>query len=436
MSIVAKFGGSSLANAKQFGKVVAIIRADPARRYVVVSAPGKMTPGDKKVTDMLLDWSRCYRSGLPCEEIQQAITARFVEIVTGLGLSLDIHAEMAKIAQNLHLDATSDFLASRGEFLNAKILAEALGYDFIDPAGCIHLDREGRYSSDNGHLAAALKGRRAVIAGFYGSLPDGSIKTFSRGGSDITGALVAQAVNARRYENWTDVSGLLRADPRVVEHPRHIRLITYDELRELAYMGAEVFHAEAMFPVQDAGIETHIRNTNRPQDPGTRIVPDSGRHVKNGHATISGIAGRKNFTIIRIQRRLMDKEIGFGERVLKVIAERGISFEHMPGGIDTLSVIIDDRQLGDKLDGVVAEITRVCSPGRVTVEKEVALIAVVGRGMVHRIGASARVLRAIARANINVKVVNQGSSEMNIIIVVRNCDYEKAVRAIYRTFVR
>lgn len=434
MRIVSKFGGSSLADASQIKKVIAIIQASSSRRTIVVSAPGKRHHGDRKVTDCLYGWHRLNQKGLSFPEVKDTVTERFKGIVKGLGIKFDVDREMDGVVRQVRLGAGKDYLASRGECLMAKILAVALGHEFVDPATCIRLSPKGTYLPD-ADLARALEGKRTVVAGFYGSLQDGSIKTFSRGGSDITGAIVASAISADLSENWTDVSGLLMADPRVVANPKTIGVVTYEELRELAYMGANVFHEEAMFPVQDANIVTRILNTNNPDDLGTRILPSSDKSARLNRGEISGIAGRKNFTIIKIEKRLMDREIGFGRRVLGVIADNGISFEHMPGGIDTLSVIIDDRQLGEKTEKVVNEIKNACAPDRIKVERGVALIAVVGCGMIHRVGASARVLNAIARAGINIKVISQGSSELSIIVGVRNCDYKDAVRAVYRAFV-
>ena len=331
---------------------------------MVVSAPGKRHAGDEKVTDMLLRWhalaveNACSGDsaravGERCIEIRQRIACRYFEIVEDLGLQIDIGAEMAEIARQVAIGASVDYVASRGEYLMAKILAEALGFEFIDPASCIRFNADGSYAVGE-ELSRALDGKRAVVAGFYGSLPDGSIKTFPRGGSDITGALIAAAVGAKCCENWTDVSGLLMADPRIVANPKPIDVVTYPELRELSYMGANVFHEEAMFPVWDAGIPTVIRNTNRPEEPGTRIIPENGNAVLTGK--ISGIAGRKGFTVITIGKRMMDQIIGFGRRVLSVVEDNKISFEHMPGGIDTLSIIIDGKQLNGKTQKVVREI--------------------------------------------------------------------------------
>lgn len=430
---VSKFGGSSLAEASQINKVLTIIRSDPERQYVVVSAPGKRNPQDRKITDLFYEWQRHQELKLSSDEIRQIIEVRYAEIIDGLGINFDLEAELGKIEQRILEGASSDYAASRGEYLNGKIIAVALGYQFIDPATCIYFNKQGRYIKSDDRLRSVLHGYRAVVPGFYGSMPDGSIKTFSRGGSDITGAIVASALMASVYENWTDVSGLLMADPRVVDGPRKIQFVTYRELRELSYMGANVFHEEAMFPVQEAGIATNIRNTNDPDDEGTYIVAEEDGHKSNDF--ITGVAGRKNFTVITVEKKLMNQEMGFVRRILTVLEENSISFEHMPSGIDTLSIIIDDRQLALKLELVLSEIKESCSPDTIEASSKMAMIAIVGRAMVHTPGIAAKVFLALAKEKINIRMINQGSSEISIIIGVENDDYESTVRAIYGAFI-
>jgi len=433
---VSKFGGTSLADADQIRKVLAIIQSDPERKIIVVSAPGKRSSEDQKITDLLYEWHRLRELRLSSDEIRPIVQDRFAKIILDLGIKFDLEVEMTEISQRIAEGATVDYAASRGEYLIGKIVAVALGYKFVDPATYIRFDRWGRYEKSEGHirLALPLRGMRVVIPGFYGSMPDGSIKTFSRGGSDITGAIVAAAIGAEIYENWTDVSGLLMVDPRVVENPKKIKTVTYREMRELAYMGANVFHEEAMFPVQDAKIATSIRNTNDPEDDGTCIVV--GGEVLENKDIITGIAGRKDFTVIRIEKKMMNQEVGFARKILSILESEGISFEHMPSGIDTLSVIIDERQLGQKLDGVLNGIWEICLPDGVVVDNKIAMIAVVGREMAYTPGVAARVFTALAEEGINVRMINQGSSEISIIIGVKNDDYEGAIRAIYRAFVK
>jgi len=435
--VVAKFGGTSLADAKQFRKVQKIIQSDERRRYVVPSAPGKRNSSDQKITDLLYECHAKARQGLPFDETFELIRTRFLEIVEDLGLSLDLRPELEEIKKRIAGGATADYVASRGEYLNGIILAKLLGYDFLDPAQMIFFNEQGVFDAEytNNVMGEHLKKHpRAVIPGFYGSLPNGEVKTFTRGGSDITGAIVARSVNAALYENWTDVSGFLMADPRIVENPKVIDVITYRELRELSYMGATVMHEEAIFPVRQARIPVNIKNTNAPDDPGTMIVHDAEPVTNKGK--ITGIAGRKDFTVIAIEKAMMNQELGFGRRVLSVLEENKISFEHMPTGIDTLSLVISDCQLNGKLDIVLKRIKEVCNPDTIEVHPDMALIATVGRGMAYTPGISARLFTALYKAGVNVRMIDQGSSEINIIVGVTNCDFEKAVRAIYHGFVK
>ena len=435
MKKVVKFGGSSLASAEQFRKVGEIIHSDNGRRYVVPSAPGKRSSGDTKVTDMLYD---CYQSSGDSKALDikiAAIAARYQEIIDGLSLDVSLDEEFSKIREAFVNHVGSDYAGSRGEYLNGIIMAAYLGYEFIDAAEVIRFDEDGVFEPEltNKIMRARLEGvENAVIPGFYGAMEDGTIKTFSRGGSDITGSIVARAVHADLYENWTDVSGFLVTDPHIVENPATIETITYRELRELSYMGATVLHADAIFPLRQEGIPINIKNTNRPQDPGTLIVESTCRQPKY---TITGIAGKKGFCAINIEKDMMNSEIGFGRKVLQVFEENGISFEHVPSGIDTFTVIVHQSEFMEKEQRVISGIHRAVSPDTLDLESDLALIAVVGRGMRATRGTAGRIFAALAHANINVKMIDQGSSELNIIIGVKNEDFERAVKAIYDIFV-
>ena len=435
MNKVVKFGGSSLASAKQFKKVKDIIMADKSRRYVIPSAPGKRTTNDEKVTDLLYACYSAASEGRSYKKIFDAITARYEQIITGLDLNVNLDFEFKTIEENFLAKKGRDYAASRGEYLNGIIMAAYLGYEFIDAADVICFDADGSFLSEktNQELAARLsKVSKAVIPGFYGSMPDGSVKTFSRGGSDITGSLVARAVHADLYENWTDVSGFLVADPRIVDNPEPIETITYRELRELSYMGASVLHEEAIFPVRKEGIPINIRNTNRPSDPGTMIVEST---LKRPHYTITGIAGRKGFCVVNIEKAMMNAEIGFGRKVLDVFEKYGISFEHMPSGIDTMSIFVQQSLFEEHEQSVIAGIHRAVEPDHIELDSDLALIAVVGRGMKSARGTAGRIFSALAHARVNVKMIDQGSSELNIIVGVRNEDFETAVKAVYDIFV-
>lgn len=433
---VAKFGGSSLANASQFRKVAQIIRADSERRYIIPSAPGKRNADDHKITDLLYLCHAHAQQGIPFDDVFGIISQRYLEIITELGLSLNLQPHLDNIDQAIAAGATADYTASRGEYLNGLILADLLGYAFVDPADLIFFDKYGLLDTERTQTALSQKlGKisQAVIPGFYGCSVDKAIKTFSRGGSDITGAIVARGVAADIYENWTDVSGFLMADPHLVENPRPIEKITYRELRELAYMGATVLHEESIFPVRQAGIPINIRNTNAPDHPGTLIVNDAEPNVQTG--AITGIAGRKDFTVITVEKSLMNAELGFGRKLLTILESNGISFEHIPSGIDTLSVVLADSQLKNKADKVLDEITQQCKPDAIEISPNMALIATVGRGMAFTPGIAAKLFQALAEAGINVRMIDQGSSEINIIVGVETADFETAVRVIYNAFV-
>ena len=439
MNKVVKFGGSSLASAEQFKKAARIINKDESRRYVVPSAPGKRTPGDTKVTDMLY---RCYNLATMEDEYEEefeeqmsAIRARYDEIIAGLGLSIDLSEEFKIIRTRFSQKAGRDYAASRGEYLNGILMAEYLGYEFIDAAEVICFDADGNFDGErtNELMSKRLSDTpQAVIPGFYGSMPDGKVKTFSRGGSDITGSIVAKAVHADMYENWTDVSGFLIADPSVVKNPKAIDVITYRELRELSYMGATVLHEDAIFPVRKEGIPINIRNTNSPEDKGTLIVEGTCRKPR---FVITGIAGKKDFASITVEKAMMNTEVGFCKKVLEVFEENEISIEHMPAGIDTMTIFVHQDEFEEKEQKVIAGIHRRVEPDFLELESDLALIAVVGRGMKATRGTSGRIFSALAHANVNVKMIDQGSSELNIIIGVRNHDFSDAINAIYDIFV-
>jgi len=435
MKKVVKFGGSSLASAEQFQKVGKIIQADSARRFVVPSAPGKRFSDDVKVTDMLY---ACYAEAEAGKDIKKSladIKKRYDEIIKGLKLELSLDKEFEVIEKDFLAKAGQNYAASRGEFLNGKIMAAYLGYEFIDAAEVIFFDENGEFDAErtNEVLSNRLcKMENAVIPGFYGSLPNGIVKTFSRGGSDITGSIVARAAHVDVYENWTDVSGFLIADPRIIDSPENIETITYKELRELSYMGATVLHEDAIFPVRKEGIPINIRNTNAPEDKGTWIVESTCQKSKY---VITGIAGKKGFCAINIEKDMMNSEIGFGRKVLNVFEDNGISFEHVPSGIDTMTVFVHQDEFMDKEQQVVSGIHRLAKPDTIDIEADLALIAVVGRGMKTTRGTAGRIFAALAHAEVNVKMIDQGSSEMNIIIGVRNEDFETAIKAIYNIFV-
>ena len=431
---VAKFGGSSLADGIQLIKTKNIITADPARKYIVVSAPGKRYEGDVKVTDLLYLCKAHIENNLPYEQVFQVICDRYMAMAINLGVTVDIFPEFEKIRQNLQKGASSDYIASRGEYLNARVIAAFLGYDFVDTEGLIKFDAKGRLLTEetNEALAKELKNHEsAVLPGFYGTTPDGKIKTFSRGGSDITGALVARAVNADVYENWTDVSGFLMADPRIVANAKPISRISYKELRELSYMGASVLHEDAIYPARLANIPINIRNTNLPEDPGTMIT-DTAEH---GDQIITGIAGTKDFDVIAIYNNMIASEKGFLRKLLTILEDCDVNVEHIPSGIDNISLVVNKKDIEGKIDDIVDEIRRKLAPDTIEVFEEMALIATVGHGMSARQGTSAKLFTALAEAGVNIRMIDQGASEINIIIGVINSDFEKAIRVIYNAFV-
>ncbi len=433
---VTKFGGSSLASDEQFKKVAKIVLADKTRRYVVPSAPGKRHKDDIKITDMLYT---CYEETVRSGEISplfETIKERYNSIIAGLNLNLSLEKEFDTIKRSFLARVGKDYAASRGEYLNGIIMANFLGFDFIDAAEVIFFNNDGTYDAEktNQVLGERLKeSEYAVIPGFYGVMPNDTIKTFSRGGSDITGAIVARAAGADEYENWTDVSGFMIADPRIIDNPKNISVITYRELRELSYMGATVLHEDAIFPVKKAGIPIHIKNTNAPEDEGTLIVTHTDR--ANDVSVLTGIAGKKGFTVLTLEKDMMNEEKGFGRKLLQVLEKNDMSFEHLPSGIDTMSVIVNEHELEGKEDLIISELIAATSPDSISIEKNIALIAVVGRGMKNAKGTAASVFMALADNDINIRMIDQGSSELNIIVGVDNADFEKSIRTIYSKFV-
>lgn len=436
---VVKFGGSSLADANQFRKVAAIIKSDDKRKYVVPSAPGKRFSDDIKITDMLYKCCELAGSGIDFSEPFETIKERYNGIISELGIDISLDEDFGLIAQELKNRPARDFAASRGEYLNGKVLANFLGFNFVDAADVIIFDTKGVLLLDETVKAVREKLNgldNAVIPGFYGRTTEGVIKTFSRGGSDVTGSIIANAVKADIYENWTDVSGFLIADPRIVENPDVIEVITYRELRELAYMGASVLHEDAIFPVRSAGIPINIRNTNRPEDPGTMIVSDdydfSGESLRY---TITGIAGKKGFSTINIEKAMMNNETGFGMKILKALYDNGLSFEHMPSGIDTMSITLSTEALAPVRDKVIADIRKAVNPDHIEIEDGISILAVVGRRMKNTRGTVARIFAALAHARINVKLIDQGSSELNVIVGVNEHELPEAIRKIYDMFI-
>ena len=436
--VVCKLGGTSVADASQFRRVRAIIEQDQRRSVVVPSAPGKRAKAEAKITDLLY---LCYDMAAikanfsqPFEEIR----SRYLEIARELGIETDLDQKFDAFYDQLNRGTTRDFAASRGEYFNGLLFAEYLGAEFVDPQECITILPSGIVDPESYQtLGARLAehGRIYVVPGFYGRDRHGNVKTFSRGGSDISGAIVARAINAELYENWTDVSGFLMADPRIVENPKPMQEVTYREIRELSYMGANVFHDEAIVPVIEASIPICIKNTNDPQHPGTRIVTRLSEQVDKT-TEVAGIAGKKGFSMICIEKSLMNKELGFAYRLLGIMEGRGINVEHCPSSIDGINVIVESKYIQDCSESVLDEIRRILQPDSVTLERELALIAVVGEGMTHSIGIAAKVFAALRDANVNVRVINQGASELNIIVGVSPDDFEHALRAIYRAFVK
>ena len=436
---VAKFGGSSVADGIQLTKTKTIIQQDPDRRYIVVSAPGKRFDGDNKITDLLYLCKTHIEHNLPYDQIFQVVADRYMAVEVNLGIEVDLLKYFDEIKENLKTNPSSDYIASRGEYLNAILVAAFLGYDFVDTAKLIKFDAKGKLlmeETDQAIREELSKHERAVLPGFYGSTPDGQIKTFSRGGSDITGSLVARAVGADVYENWTDVSGFLMADPKIVNNPKQIPPISYKELRELSYMGASVLHEDAIYPARMADIPINIRNTNNPDDAGTFITSEGEpMDAGNERRIITGIAGSKDFTVVALYKNMMSSERGFVRRILGILDDYDINFEHLPSGIDTVSVVMSNKSINGRLDEVLEEFESRLRPDSIDVIEDIALIATVGHGMSARTGVSAALFTALADAGVNIRMIDQGSSEMNIIVGVDNKNFETAIRAIYDAFV-
>ncbi len=436
---VCKFGGTSMADANAIRQVKKIIEADPDRKFVVVSAPGKRFKDDIKITDMLY---KCYNEVMEtgsCKNNFAVIRERFKDIVSELELTLDINSVLDKTESEINEYKSADFSASRGEYLSAVVVANFLGFKFVDASELIRFDSHGKLNQDytDDKVSTKIGGQeKIVVPGFYGKDFMGNIKTFSRGGSDITGSIIARGVKADLYENWTDVSGFLVSDPRIVPEAKPIKQLTYKELRELSYMGAQVLHAEAIFPVMKRKIPINIKNTFKPEDVGTMIVPNEMYVQGEGEDVITGIAGKKNFTVLLIEKSMMNAEVGFIRKVLSVVEHYGLCVEHLPSGIDTLSIIMDSDQLKNGvLTDLVNEVRENVNPDYVHVIENISLIATVGHGMARRLGTAATLFKALADAGINIKMIDQGSSELNIIIGVNNSDYEKCIQAIYHAFV-
>ena len=436
---VAKFGGSSVADGIQLTKTKQIIEQDPDRKFIVVSAPGKRFDSDNKITDLLYLCKTHIDHNLPYDQVFQVVADRYMAVKLNLGVDVDLMAHLDEIRETLKKNPTADYIASRGEYLNAVLIAAFLGYDFVDAAGLIKFDAKGRLlieDTDKALKEELEKHENAVIPGFYGSTPDGNIKTFSRGGSDITGSLVARAIGADVYENWTDVSGFLMADPRIVKNPKQIANVSYKELRELSYMGASVLHEDAIYPARMANVPINIRNTNKPEDPGTMITAEGYHHgMDDDGPIITGIAGSKNFTVVALYKNMMSAERGFVRRILGILDDYDINFEHLPSGIDTVSVVMSNDSLGDRLDEVLDAFRQRLQPDSIDVFEDMALIATVGHRMSYRPGVSATLFNALGKAGVNIRMIDQGSSEMNIIVGVENKDFQKAIRAIYEAFV-
>ncbi|MPQ45024.1 aspartate kinase [Clostridium tarantellae] len=437
--IVSKFGGSSLANSEQFKKVKNIILSNPNRKYIIPSAPGKRFDKDYKITDLLYLCHAHVTSGIPFDDVFNLIEERYTSIAFDLSINLDLAPYFKEIKNNISNGASSDYAASRGEFLNGIILAKYLDFNFIDSADIIVFDESGNYNVEKTQLAInryikPLK--NAIIPGFYGANESGEIITFSRGGSDITGSIISAGVNAKTYENWTDVSGFLMADPRIVTNPKTIDVITYKELRELSYMGASVLHEEAIFPVREKGIPIRIKNTNIPSDNGTLIINDISTYSCDNNASITGIAGKKNFTLISIEKALMNSELGFCRKVLSILEIYDVSFETMPASIDSVAFLIDSNKLKNKTSKILDEIKRQCNPDSIDVFHNMAVLATVGRCLSYIPSAPSKIFNALSESNVNIKMIDHGSSELNILIGIKNEDFEKAMNAIYNKFVK
>ena len=435
---VVKFGGSSMADAGQYRKIRDILLADPERKVVVVSAAGKRNKKDHKITDLLY---LCYahtQYGVDCSGVYQMIVSRYLEIRDELEIDLDLESEFSELKRRIDTKSISqDELASRGEYFSAKLMAAYLGFRFIDAADWIKFNFDGTVDQESTYeaLRSQVWGLGVVIPGFYGLMPDGRIRTFSRGGSDITGSLAAAALDADVYENWTDVSGILMADPRIVDDPQTIPEVTYDELRELSYSGAQVLHEGSIFPVREKNIPLNIRNTNAPQDPGT-IIQERFHHDADPNRFITGITGKKDFTIISLSKRGMGGEVGVLRKVLSVLERHNISVDYVPNGIDNVSVVMPTESVASSLYTIMGEIQRDVEPDTLDVHDQIAVVAAVGRKMAFRPGISGKIFAALGEAGINIRMINQGPDELNIIFGVDNRDFKSAIRVLYESFVK
>ena len=433
---VAKFGGSSVAGAEQFKKVKAIIEADPSRRIVVSSAAGKRDANDHKLTDLLYLCHAHITYGVSCDDIVSSIRGRFVEIRDALGLQYDVEGEFDKLLPRLNRDMGVDELVSRGEYFTSRLLAEYLGYRFVDAADCVFFGLDGQIDREKTYAAignALARYERILIPGFYGRLPTGKIKVMSRGGSDISGALAAAAVHADVYENWTDVSGILMADPKIVKDPAPISKITYAELQELAFMGASVLHEDSILPVKERGIALNIRNTNRPQDPGTMIVEEVEEDADQEERFITGIAGRRNFTILTIKKRGMNTSSSL-RQALEILDRYHAPVEHITLGLDSFALVSSTAALGDSVYDVIADMQKAIRPDDVNVQEGISLVATVGRKMTSRPGTSGRLFHALGKNGVNIRTIAQGADELSIIVGVENADFENAIRVLYERF--
>lgn len=431
---ITKFGGSSCASAEQFRKVRAIIESDPSRRFVVVSAAGRKTKKDNKITDLLYLCRAHVDYHVDYHPVFEIIRARFLEIKAELSLSTPIEADLDVLCEKLP-DLSVDELVSRGEYFTARLMADFLGFPFVDATDVIAMEFDGSFNFEktSENLKAVLKEHDCfVMPGFYGKTPDGAVRVMTRGGSDISGSILARCLQADMYENWTDVSGFLMADPRIVENPRNIERITYEELRELSYMGASVLHEDAIFPIREYNIPIHVLNTNRPQDPGTLVLAKI-EDDENG-PLITGIAGKKGFLSIEIFKRNMSNMVGVVSGTLDVLRKYGVSIEHLPSGIDSFNVVLSRRDVEHNLYDILAEVKEKVSPDSIRVTEPLALIAVVGRNMNARVGSAGKLFTALGAAGVNIRMISQGSSEIDIIVGVSEPDFDKAVRALYDTF--
>ena len=435
---VTKFGGSSMADAGQFRKVRDIVLADPQRRVVIVSAAGKRFSGDHKLTDLLYLCHAHTQYGVPCDPIFDLITSRYIEVRDELQLDLDLESEFAELKKRLDAKSVSqDELVSRGEYFSAKLMAAFLGFKFVDAADWIRFNMDGTVDKEYSYAAlkTLMQGQAIVIPGFYGTMPDGRIRTFSRGGSDITGALAAAAVDADVYENWTDVSGILMADPRIVDDPKPIPEVTYDELRELSYAGAQVLHEGTIAPVREKNIPVNIRNTNAPDDVGTFIREEFDTE-SDPERIITGITGKKDFSIVTMFKRNMTSEVGVLKKVLDVLVRHGVSVDFVPNGIDNVSLVVPTATIAPQLYTILAEIQQEVKPDRLEVLDDIAIVAAVGHRMAFRPGVSGKIFAALGKAGINIRMINQGPDELNIIFGVDNRDFAEAIRVLYNSFVK